>query len=627
MRKSVAFVGGSKLSAAGSVVAGRSSQMAKTSMRSFASGTAAVNYGNGPMWKNQRSMPRLPIPTLEETGKHYLDYLTPIVSKEELQRTTKLLEEFVAGEGKALQEDLQRLDKESPTSWLEGWWDTMYLTIRDPLPINVNPYFIFKEDPDRKSQPERAASLVEGFAKFLQLIREEKLEPDMERTTPLCMYQYSQLFGTTRIPVPGRDALRSYPSSRHIVVLSNNHFYKVDILDVNGQPISQASIASQLNHIASSSTKPTHALGVLTAGNRDHWASLRQSLLSHDSHNQASLQCVDSALFVLVLENNAPTSLQEAADVFLHGNARNRWFDKLQLIVCENGMSGVNMEHSPYDGHTLIRLATEGQAFARQSDASKQNNASSSSSNVQELSWHLPANVLRGMEEAGAVADDLIKNTKTTVLEFRDYGKKFITGNKFSPDGLVQMAFQLAYFRMKGQPASTYESAMTKRFLHGRTETLRSVTPQSLAFTQSFTSAKATPAEKEDSLRKAVEAHTARMNEAKNGQGVDRHWFALKNLAFHKQQRLPRYEIPALFLDPAYAKLSASVLSTSNCGTDSLDLFGFGPVVSDGLGLGYMIHNDAIPITVSSFQNENQAYASHLRQSFLDIQSLLQRNK
>jgi carnitine O-acetyltransferase len=47
--------------------------------------------------------------------------------------------------------------------------------------------------------------------------------------------------------------------------------------------------------------------------------------------------------------------------------------------------------------------------------------------------------------------------------------------------------------------------------------------------------------------------------------------------------------------DPSYSKLFASVLSTSNCGTRALDLFGFGPVVDDGFGLGYMIHPEVPP--------------------------------
>lgn len=51
--------------------------------------------------------------------------------------------------------------------------------------------------------------------------------------------------------------------------------------------------------------------------------------------------------------------------------------------------------------------------------------------------------------------------------------------------------------------------------------------------------------------------------------------------------------------DPSYSKLFSSVLSTSNCGSRALDLFGFGPVVDDGFGIGYMIHPEVL---LSSFR-------------------------
>lgn len=48
-------------------------------------------------------------------------------------------------------------------------------------------------------------------------------------------------------------------------------------------------------------------------------------------------------------------------------------------------------------------------------------------------------------------------------------------------------------------------------------------------------------------------------------------------------------KLPALFLDPGYSTLGHSTLSTSNCGNPSLRLFGFGAVVDDGFGIGYII--------------------------------------
>jgi len=40
---------------------------------------------------------------------------------------------------------------------------------------------------------------------------------------------------------------------------------------------------------------------------------------------------IDSALFVLVLEPEAPKKGDDIAKVFLHGDMRQRWFDKFQV--------------------------------------------------------------------------------------------------------------------------------------------------------------------------------------------------------------------------------------------------------------------------------------------------------
>jgi carnitine O-acetyltransferase len=55
-----------------------------------------------------------------------------------------------------------------------------------------------------------------------------------------------------------------------------------------------------------------------------------------------------------------------------------------------------------------------------------------------------------------------------------------------SPDAYIQLVLQLAYYRMYKKPTAVYESASTRFFLHGRTETGRSMSNESLAFIQSF---------------------------------------------------------------------------------------------------------------------------------------------
>ena len=54
------------------------------------------------------------------------------------------------------------------------------------------------------------------------------------------------------------------------------------------------------------------------------------------------------------------------------------------------------------------------------------------------------------------------------------------------PDAFVQLALQLAYFRIHQCPTPVYETALTRTFQHGRTETIRSFTTESYAFLRAF---------------------------------------------------------------------------------------------------------------------------------------------
>ena len=81
---------------------------------------------------------------------------------------------------------------------------------------------------------------------------------------------------------------------------------------------------------------------------------------------------------------------------------------------------------------------------------------------------------------------DLIQQNEFQTLDLAAYGKNFMTSMGFSPDAFVQMAFQAAYYGLYGRVECTYEPAMTKVYLHGRTEAIRSVTPESVDFVQTF---------------------------------------------------------------------------------------------------------------------------------------------
>jgi len=227
------------------------------------------------------------------------------------------------------------------------------------------------------------------------------------------------------------------------------------------------------------------------------------------------------------------------------------------------------------------------------------------------------------LKPAQIKVNKLIRRTSGKVLEFTEYGRNFIKKNKISPDGFVQAAFQLAYYKMKGEVRSTYESVQTKKFYHGRTECLRSVTKDMRKFVEHFVNEKISNDIKFKYLTSAIDQHSERMKDCQEGLGVDRHLLGLYEIVKNKVHRYPGYLVPEIFLDDSYGILSASVLSTSNCGGTALQLFGFGPVVANGLGIGYMILPDVLFVYVSSFVNEAEKYVYLLRESLIEMRDLV----
>lgn len=59
---------------------------------------------------------------------------------------------------------------------------------------------------------------------------------------------------------------------------------------------------------------------------------------------------------------------------------------------------------------------------------------------------------------------------------FEEFGKEQCKKFKVSPDAIMQLAFQLAFYTLEGKLAPVYESCSTAAFKHGRTETIRPCT-------------------------------------------------------------------------------------------------------------------------------------------------------
>ena len=261
------------------------------------------------------------------------------------------------------------------------------------------------------------------------------------------------------------------------------------------------------------------------------------------------------------------------------------------------------------------------------------------------LEWTLYPELRAGIRFAETRLSDLICQNDCQALEFKGYGKNFITSHGFSPDAFVQMAFQAAYYGLYGRIECTYEPAMTKSFLHGRTEAIRTVQPHSVEFVKTFFS-DAPPQQKIAALRNACQGHVKLTKDCSQGLGQDRHLYALYCLLQRERESYAQDDrpvspvssdsgysgsggngqkppLPAIFTDPGWSLLSTSILSTSNCGNPALRLFGFGPVAADGYGIGYIIKDEGLSVCASSKHLQTRRFLDTLQGYLQDVQRIL----
>ena len=578
-------------------------------------------------FSNQHILPSLPVLDLHATCDRFIQWIEPLVDAEQLQKTKQIVAEFQkpAGEGEKLQQALiDWSEQPEQTSWLKPFWDDMYLQYRPPAPINVSYGLLFLEEPTL-TQVQRAAKIVHLILKFKIMLDKEELEPDLERTTPLCMAQYRQLFSTTRIPKREKDILVTTPA-KHIMVLHKTHIFTLDVISESGKRRNLAEIEQGLQKIKmmAAELENEEGVGLLTSMPRDEWADARELLVAHPQ-NQLALEAIQTAIFAVCLDDACSDDLLGLSKTMFHSNGRNRWFDKsLQFIVCQNGQAGMNGEHSGHDATTSLGLINF--IYQDQNSLATEDDSESMTSEPQKLLFQLNDELKQTIAKAAHDFEALVDNTQTKILIFTEFGKEQIKQLKVSPDTFVQIALQLSQYKLFGQCYSTYESVMTRQFLHGRTEAMRSVTPKVVQLAKNMTATDCDRETKLDSLHQATQAHRDRIIDCKTGQGVQRHIFGLMKMYQQQGAELGIDSEPQLFSDIGWRNLGHDTLSTSNGSSDALKLFCFGPVVDDGFGVGYIIKKDSLHFNVTSrtaMADSLKQFVSHVNESLLEIASLI----
>lgn len=396
----------------------------------------------------------------------------------------------------------------------------------------------------------------------------------------LCYGQYKHMFGSTRMPASLMDQhslkyLSPDTSAAFTIVISyRGKFFEIQLKDIDNERSRTDQIAGILDKIiATGSTEsesggasPSRCLngvGVLTTANRDLWADSIK-LLDADS-----VEAIREAQFVVCIDTIPSTEGTSSSDnvssstwsfssslldapqgseqhlaalgrQVLHGdgtNIGNRWFDKaFQLIVVADSKAerllgaGINYEHSFAEGTVITKMIeySYDKTVAKNRESSQMNYFKE-----QQFSSQEPAlfRQLRMYDESrSGEISGLLEKTKLdyqsqvdqfdlAYFKYKQYGSNAIKSWRFSPDSWFQVALQSAFFNIHQRLGPCYESASTRRFAMGRTETIRSLTKEVAHYCQdpSF-----------ETLAAAVKSHKSYSTAASHGDAIDRALFGYK---------------------------------------------------------------------------------------------------
>lgn len=119
-----------------------------------------------------------------------------------------------------------------------------------------------------------------------------------------------------------------------------------------------------------------------------------------------------------------------------------RWYDKsFQLIIEGNGEAAIHFEHAWGDGVAVMRFFNE--VHEESTKYTYVPSISTQPSNVTQHEFEFDQQMSDAINKSQKKFDNFVGKISFHAQEIEDFGKNYIKNKKLSPDGIVQLAFQV----------------------------------------------------------------------------------------------------------------------------------------------------------------------------------------
>lgn len=178
---------------------------------------------------------------------------------------------------------------------------------------------------------------------------------------------------------------------------------------------------------------------------------------------------------MICFDDNEPSNYSEVCQKTIDGDFHSRWCDKgSSFISFKNGRIGCVGEHSLYDGTISVSYSFFILLSLMEEPEPDWEVVPEKFSIPKELRFDIDDKLQQEIVRMDQHIEAQRNSVTVNCAQFDGYGKNFMKDQKVHPDSYIQMALLHAFYKLHGFFAPTYETATMRVYYHGRTETVRS---------------------------------------------------------------------------------------------------------------------------------------------------------